>query len=103
MNGPSTTRIGLTSFIMPFVSFAVLLLAVAVSRDAAFRHDALVHARASQDAQLATLHQVKIQLDNVGRETALLASQGNAHAAGVVQELRRRGVAIDPNAPRVQP
>jgi hypothetical protein len=57
--------------------------------------------RAGQEPTIQEATKVRTQLDSIARRTAELAAQGNASAKMIVEELRKRGVTIDPNAPTV--
>ena len=53
----------------------------------------------NQVRQFDDAGKLRISLDAIARETALLAGKGNASAKLVVDELARRGVTINPDAP----
>ena len=55
--------------------------------------------RAGQEPTLQEANKVRAQLDSIARKTAELAAQGNAGAKTIVEELRKNGVTINPNAP----
>ena len=44
---------------------------------------------------------LRASLDNLARETAVLADKGNPGAKMIIGELAKRGVTINPNAPPV--
>jgi hypothetical protein len=46
---------------------------------------------------------LRTSLDNLARETAILADKGNQGAKLIVSELAKRGVTINPNAPPPPP
>jgi cytoskeletal protein RodZ len=50
----------------------------------------------SQESSVVTAEQMRAQLDALAAGTKQLADSGHPHAAGVVQELARRGITIDP-------
>ena len=90
----------------PFVPLLILLLALAswaafqwinLSNEA----QALEVARAVQDAQFQQAQRVRQALDTLATETRKLAEAGNSNARQVLEELRKRGVAI--NAPAQSP
>ncbi|EXI79746.1 MAG: hypothetical protein AW10_02231 [Candidatus Accumulibacter appositus] len=58
----------------------------------------LLTAHANQQRPLDESAKLRASLDTLARETALLADQGNASARLIVEELRKRGVTINPNA-----
>ncbi|MCP5248783.1 MAG: hypothetical protein H6942_09680 [Candidatus Accumulibacter sp.] len=59
---------------------------------------ALLTAHANQQRLLDESAKLRGSLDTLARETATLADQGNASARLIVDELRKRGVTINPNA-----
>jgi hypothetical protein len=61
----------------------------------------LTRVRAAQETPLQQSSRVRAQVDSLARKTAELATQGNANAQLIVQELGRRGITIDPSAPPV--
>jgi hypothetical protein len=60
---------------------------------------ALATARDNQEAQIQAATKIRQALDAVARDTAKLAGKGNPNARLVVDELRKRGVTINPDAP----
>ena len=60
--------------------------------------DALSKLRANQEQQMQNAGKLRQELDSVARETAKLAEDGNAGAKLIVDELRKRGVTINPQA-----
>jgi hypothetical protein len=64
---------------------------------------ALQRVKASQEAPLQQAGKVRAQLDSIARRTLELAQQGHAGAAGIVEELAKRGLTINPNAPSPPP
>jgi len=59
----------------------------------------LAQAYASQVRVVENATQFRAKLDKVARETQLLADKGNPNAKLVVEELRKRGITINPTAP----
>ena len=53
---------------------------------------------ASQEVQLQQSKKLRAALDALAADTAKLAEQGNPNAKLLVEELRKRGVTINPNA-----
>jgi len=53
----------------------------------------------NQAKQVEDSSKLRNALDGLARDTALLAAKGNASAKLIVDELARRGVTINPNAP----
>jgi hypothetical protein len=60
--------------------------------------DALIGASAVQERQVQESKKLRGALDAIASGTAKLAEKGNANARLVVEELRRRGVTINPSA-----
>lgn len=58
----------------------------------------LKEAFASQAQVVQNATEFRARLDKVARDTQLLADKGNANAKVVVEELRKRGITINPNA-----
>ncbi len=54
--------------------------------------------RAAQETPMQNSLKVRNQLDAIAAETAKLADRGNPNARLLVEELRKRGVTINPNA-----
>jgi hypothetical protein len=82
------------------------LLAVAVVVWAGFQtlqlwreSDALAASRFNQERPLENSKKMREGLDKIAKETQLLANKGNASARLIVDELRKRGVTINPDAP----
>ena len=59
--------------------------------------------RANQETPLQQAQRVRAQLDSIARSTLELAKQGNSGAAVIVEQLARRGITINPNAPPAAP
>jgi hypothetical protein len=62
-------------------------------------HDLLVATIASQEKPYADSQKVRDTLEAFTRQIGALADKGNAGARLVVDELKRRGIAIDAKAP----
>lgn len=91
----------------PFV--ALLLLTLAFTGWAAFQSFLLAHeaytlsgARDNQGAAVQNAEKLRQALDGLARDTAKLAERGNPNARLIVEELRKRGVTINPEAPPAQ-
>ncbi|MEP6779750.1 MAG: hypothetical protein ABJC26_07665 [Gemmatimonadaceae bacterium] len=85
----------------------LLLLAVAITSWFAFQTYQLTGERtqlagieANQETQVAAAGKVRVALDGLAASTQRLANGGNANAQVIVDELRKRGVTINPDAPR---
>jgi uncharacterized membrane protein len=59
---------------------------------------ALQESRFAQEQSVLTATKLRGSLDAMARETARLAQQGNPNARLLVEELRKRGVTINPDA-----
>lgn len=59
--------------------------------------------RASQEAQVDAATKLRGSLDAMASATARLADAGNVNARLLVDELRQRGITINPNAPPATP
>jgi hypothetical protein len=83
-----------------------LLLALAVAGWSGFQTWQLVVERnnlaaaiAGQDPQMEQSQKVRAALENIATKTARLARAGNPNATIVVEELRKRGITINPDGP----
>lgn len=83
-----------------------LLLVIAVVGWAGFQTFQLVTERttltegiASQDSQMEQSRKVRAALENIATRTARIAQAGNANATLIVEELRKRGISINADAP----
>lgn len=57
----------------------------------------------AQAAQLEAAAKIRTSLDTLAAATARLADSGNVNARALVEELRRRGITINPSAQAVTP
>jgi type II secretory pathway component PulJ len=83
----------------------VLLLATSIIASLAFQtsqlyrdRTSLQQAKGAQQQAFEESRTLRAQLDGVAADTARLAQQGNANAQRVVEELRKRGITINPQA-----
>jgi len=53
--------------------------------------------RQGQEAQIQSSQKLRASLDTIASGTAKLAQQGNPSARLIVEELKKRGVTINPN------
>ena len=53
---------------------------------------------ANQENVVQQAVKLRAQLDSIAAKTAILAEQGNSGAKTIVEQLRKRGVTINPNA-----
>ena len=60
---------------------------------------ALQTASASQETTIQEAQKIRAQLDSIARRTAELAARGNQGAQAIVDDLRKRGVTINPTPP----
>jgi hypothetical protein len=86
----------------PFMPLLVLALAVAVwfgfqTIQFLKERDAMRATMAAQDKTVQEAKKLRDALDTIARETALLADTGNPNAKLIVEELKKRGVTINPN------
>lgn len=87
----------------PFVPMLIFLLGMVAWSgfqlyQLSLESDALATARGSQETALQQAQRVRQALESVANETRKLADAGNANAKTVVDELRKRGVTINPAA-----
>ena len=87
----------------PFVPMLLIALAIVVwlafqSLQLVLEQRQLTLAQANQESQFQAATKLRAALDGVATATAKLATDGNANARVVVDELRKRGVTIRPNA-----
>lgn len=61
--------------------------------------DKLQTAISGQDAQMEQSAKLRGALESLATRTARLARTGNANATIIVEELRKRGITIDPDSP----
>lgn len=85
----------------PFAPLLILMLGMVAWSGFQLQHlmteaDALAAARAGQEPQVQQAQKVRQALDAVANETRKLAEAGNTNARTVVDELRKRGVTINP-------
>lgn len=92
----------------PFIP--ILILALSFAGWAGFQttqlileKDSLAALRVSQDKQVEESKKLREGLDGLAKATLALANRGNANARLIVDELRRRGVTINPDAPPPAP
>jgi hypothetical protein len=88
----------------------VLLIAISLLSWTAFQTFQLVKERTYVKAVLANQSQtvnqaekLRAQLDSIAKGTLQLANLGNPSAKLIVEELRKRGVTINPNNPPANP
>jgi len=62
-------------------------------------HAALKALHTNQEALVQNAVKLRAQLDGIAGDTQRLANAGNANAQVIVNELRRRGVTINPDNP----
>ncbi|MEO5772476.1 MAG: hypothetical protein ABIQ29_10455 [Burkholderiaceae bacterium] len=99
----STSDTSLQKRYSPFVPMLLIALAIVVwlafqSLQLVLEQRQLTLAQANQESQYQAATKLRAALDGVATATAKLATEGNANARVVVEELRKRGVTIRPNA-----
>ena len=84
----------------------VALLGVAILLWVGFQTTQLIRERhglqtlhQGQEAQIQSSQKLRASLDAIASGTAKLAEQGNPNAKLIVDELKKRGVTINPNPP----
>ena len=89
------------SAFIPLVLLTATYLAWAVFQTVQLsrEREALHALHANQDKLVQQSKKVRENLDKIARETQLLAARGNKNAKLVVDELRKRGITINPAAP----
>jgi hypothetical protein len=81
------------------ISLAVLAWAVFQSVMLVRDYNSFLKVRASQEPQMQAATKLRQTLQGIARDTAKLAEGGNAGAKLIVDQLRKRGVNINPPAP----
>jgi len=99
----STSDSSLHKRYSPVVPMLLIVLAVLVwlafqSLQLVLEQRQLTLAQANQESQYQAATKLRKALDGMATATAKLATEGNANARVVVDELRKRGVTIRPNA-----
>ena len=92
----------------PFIPILILALSFVgwsgfQTAQLVFEKDNLAALRAGQDKQVEDSKKLRDGLDNLAKATLALSNRGNANARLIVDELRRRGVTINPDAPPAAP
>jgi hypothetical protein len=84
----------------------LLIIGVAIASWTGFQtyqlvqeHAALKTLHTNQEALVQNAVKLRAQLDGIAGDTQRLANAGNANAQVIVNELRRRGVTINPDSP----
>ena len=100
---PVITRVAPVSREARDISLPALLFALAFTGWLAFQtvqlvgeRQALATARATLDPMTLNATKLRTALDALATATAKLAADGNANARVIVEELRKRGVTINP-------
>ena len=108
MNESTPHRLASPAERSPFVP--MLLGAAALAAWFAFQTQQLMRERsqltalhAAQDAQVEAATKLRASLDAMAAATAKLADGGNVNARLLVEELRKRGITINPNAAPTAP
>ncbi len=83
-----------------------LLIALAVLGWSAFQATQLVSERSNltaaisnQEPQMEQSRKIRAAIESLATRTARLARDGNANATVIVEELRKRGITINPDGP----
>lgn len=97
--GGSLQRGGNSIFLPTLIVFCALVAWFSFQAFQLFEERAaLQESRFAQEQSVQTATKLRASLDAMARETARLAQQGNPNARLLVEELRKRGVTINPNA-----
>lgn len=101
MTGENTSGTAARSPFVPMLLLAAAVLVLLVFQTAQLYRDrgSLQQLKDSQQQPLEEARKLRSQLDGVAADTARLAEKGNANAQRVVEELRKRGITINPDAP----
>ena len=75
---------------------AMLVWAASIAWNLVDERSRLEQARASQETLVQNSQKLRASLDALASETAKLAAQGNPSARLLIDELRKRGVTINP-------
>lgn len=102
MNEANTAETAGRSPFIPILLLALVLLTQLVFQLIQLRSErnALGELTANQQTPLEESQRMRTQLEGIAADTARLADQGNANAKAVIDELRRRGITINPDAPK---
>ena len=108
MNETSSHRPSARSGRGPFVPMLIGALALVTwfafqTVQLAGERQQLAAMRAVQGAQVDAATKLRASLDGMASATAKLADAGNVNAKLLVEELRKRGITINPNAPPTAP
>jgi hypothetical protein len=82
------------------LGLAMLVWAASIAWSLKAENERLRSVRASQETLLQNSQKLRASLDALASETAKLAAQGNPNARLLVDELRKRGVTINPGPRR---
>ena len=82
---------------------AALLWSVFQWRQLSIEQENLQRTGAAQQQQVEQAKKLRVQLDSISSGMQKLADSGNATAKIVVEELRKRGVTINPNVATAAP
>jgi hypothetical protein len=97
-----------TKRMSPFVPILILTLSFAgwsgfQTTQLVQEKENLAALRAVQDKQVEDSKKLRDGLDKLAKATLALANRGNTNARLIVDELQRRGVTINPDAPAAAP
>jgi hypothetical protein len=81
------------------LAVAMLVWVGAVASNQMAESSRLKEVRANQEPLVQNSQKLRNSLDALASETAKLAAQGNPNAKILVDELAKRGITINPNAP----
>jgi hypothetical protein len=101
----SDTPANITSPFLPLLLFgcAFLTWTAYQTQQLIGERSALASLELSQEQPLEQSQKLRAALDSIAAQTQRLADSGNASAKLLVDELRKRGITINPNAPTAPP
>lgn len=96
-----TRHLGRRSVFVPLLILMVAYLVWTVFQTSQLmrERDTLANLHLNQEKQMQESKKLRESLDKIARETQLLANRGNKSALLIVEELRKRGVTINPETP----
>lgn len=84
------------------LGLAMLIVLGSQCRQLVLERDQLQEAVSRQATLVQNATALRARLDQVARETQLLADKGNVNARRVVEDLRKRGITINPGAASIE-
>ena len=105
MSDPGHARMQRWSVFVPLLILAVTYLAWTVFQTMTLlkERETLATLRANQEQQIQNSKKLRESLDKLAKDTRVLADRGNPGAKTIVDELRKRGITINLDAPTAAP